>query len=81
MPEPYRDPHVGWVCPSCKATYAPWVASCPRCPMDSTPDRIIAAPMTTTLNPFNVCNICGQPFSTPSVGCLLPEAHADRADG
>lgn len=32
VPPATTQPSTGWICPSCKATYAPWVASCLRCP-------------------------------------------------
>jgi hypothetical protein len=80
MPEPIYDPHVGWVCPSCKATYAPWVASCPRCPMSEADKHpFVVTSSATTYS--GVCAICAHPFSEPNADCLLPEAHADRADG
>ena len=28
----FTEPKMGWVCPVCRAVYAPFVASCLRCP-------------------------------------------------
>ena len=84
------QPAQGWVCPVCRAVYAPWVASCLQCPKAETP----SLGMVEAGDVCPECSGSGRVFATYGTGSTEPDegapehllrrggtGRANRADG